>query len=59
MRDWNPAVKEQPDDYLDATAGAVTEQPERISKAGEHVGIPTHDRADDWRTSGGVHQVVT
>ena len=59
MRDWNPTATNQADDYLDATAGAVTEQPERISKAAEHVGIPTSHRHDDGRTSAGVHQVLT
>lgn len=30
MQDWNPTVKDQPDDHLDALAGAITETPERI-----------------------------
>ena len=60
MRDWNPAVKEQPDDYLDASAGACSEQPERISQAinpAERVGIPTEPGPDSWRPSSGVHQI--
>lgn len=60
MRDWNPAVKEQPDDYLDASAGACSDQPERISQAinqGERVGIPTVPGSDSWRPSSGVHQI--
>ncbi len=59
MRDWNPAVKEQPDDYLDAAAGSISETPERITGAiappGD--GIPSGARADDWRPSSGVHQI--
>lgn len=58
MREWNPAVKEQPDDYLDALAGAVTEQPERITRAISTDGIPNGARADDWRPSAGVHDVI-
>lgn len=58
MRDWNPAVKEQPDDYLDAVAGAVTEQPERIVRAVAPDGIPTTASREDWRPSAGVHDVI-
>jgi hypothetical protein len=58
MREWNPAVKEQADDYLDALAGAVTEQPERITRAITTDGIPTGASADDWRPSAGVHDVI-
>lgn len=32
MRDWNPAVSDQPDDYLDAAAGAIMSEPVRIGK---------------------------
>jgi hypothetical protein len=32
MRDWNPAIKDQPDDDLDSLAGAVSETPERIGR---------------------------
>lgn len=55
MRDWNPAVKEQPDDLLDAGAGAVTDQPARI---GQLVGnsTPLHD--DDWRPTTGVFEAT-
>jgi hypothetical protein len=55
MRDWNPAVKEQPDDFLDALAGAVTETPERFKGK---VGKPTTARAHDWRPAGGTHEVA-
>jgi hypothetical protein len=58
MRDWDPAVKEQPDDYLDAVAGAVAETPERIARAQASDGIPTRLDRDDWRPSAGVHEVV-
>lgn len=56
MRSWNPAVAQQPDDYLDACAGAVTETPERIGKRGE---ISPAKERQDWRKSAGVFEVVT
>jgi hypothetical protein len=55
MRDWNPAVKEQPDDLLDAGAGAVTDQPARI---GQLVGNPTPLHDDDWRPTTGVFEAT-
>lgn len=62
MRDWNPAVSSQPDDYVDVVAGAVTEQPERIGKiappdAGPGAEISARAGADDWRPSAGVYEV--
>ena len=55
MRDWNPAISDQPDDHLDSLAGAVSETPERV---GHSVGwnAPAKPR-DDWRPSTGVHEV--
>jgi hypothetical protein len=62
MREWNPAVKEQPDDYLDALAGAVAETPERIGRLGRNGGaaseISDNPRPDDWRPNAGVHEVL-
>lgn len=62
MRDWNPAVTQQPDDYLDAVAGAVAETPERITKTAPPDPGPTSEisargAAEDWRPSAGVYQV--
>lgn len=54
MRDWNPAVKEQPDDYVDATAAACDDVPERIGKIVASTG--TADRGD-WRGNGGTYEV--
>lgn len=47
MRDWNPAVPHQPDDYIDAFAGAITETPERF----RHVAGLNEPgrRLDSWR----------
>lgn len=54
MRDWVPGVANQPDDYLDSGAGAITETPERIkaTAAGSE-----RDRGD-WRPDSGVHEVA-
>lgn len=60
MRDWNPAVIDQPDDHLDSLAGAIVETPERIGRA---VVVPSDgwkppgQARDDWRPSAGVHEV--
>lgn len=59
MIEWDPEVKEQPDDYLDSGAGAILQAPVRIGRmVREKVGIPTERGAEDWRPSGGVHEVT-
>lgn len=55
MKDWNPAVKSQPDDFLDSGAGAIEQAPVRINHL---VGIPTDNKRDDWRQSTGVFEVT-
>lgn len=55
MKDWNPAVRQQPDDYLDSGAGAIEHAPVRINKL---VGKPTAGARDDWRQSSGVFEVT-
>jgi hypothetical protein len=55
MREWNPALTNQPDDYLDAAAGAIEETPERIRAK---VGISTGQAAHDWRPTGGIVEVA-
>jgi hypothetical protein len=54
-KDWNPAIKNQPDDLLDAGAGAVTDQPARI---GQLAGNVDPDRGDDWRPSAGAYEAA-
>lgn len=54
MRDFNPAIKDQDDDFIDSGAGAIAQTPVRI---GRIVGKPTEVRRDDWRTNAGVHEV--
>lgn len=53
MREWNPAVTNQPDDHLDAAAGAVTEQPERLDHSLRNRNASP---ADDWRPGTGVFE---
>lgn len=55
MRPWNPAVRDQPDDHLDAAAGAATEQPERIGQTMRNRIAPP---ADDWRPGAGMFEAV-
>jgi hypothetical protein len=60
MRDWNPAITNQPDDRLDVLAAGITETPERI---GADVNAPPggwiapDEPRHDWRPSAGEHEV--
>lgn len=54
MRDFNPALTDQDDDYIDSGAGGISQTPVRI---GRIVGKPTEARRDDWRPGAGVHEV--
>lgn len=56
MRDWNPAIKDQPDDYIDAGAKALAETPERIGRVAAGLISPADSR-DDWTPGAGVHEV--
>lgn len=53
MREWNPAVQNQPDDHLDAGAGAVTDAPERLDHSLRN---RNEQPADDWRPGAGVFE---
>lgn len=55
MKDWNPAQTNQADDYIDASAGAVSETPERISRSSGW--IPPSTQPHHWRPDTGVHEV--
>lgn len=55
MMEWNPAVKSQPDDYLDAGAGAIAETPVRIGKL---VGKPNGAERENWRPNHGQFEVT-
>lgn len=54
MRDWNPAVSDQPDDYLDCAAGAITAEPVRI---GRKVTTKEERKAMNWQPVQGVHDI--
>jgi hypothetical protein len=58
MRDWNPLVQDQPDDYIDAVSGAVTETPERVG-AKIRSDISEGDKRNDWRPASGTFEVIT
>lgn len=58
MHDFDPLLKNQPDDYLDAGAGAITTTPVRIGKViREIVGNPTARKRQDWAPSSGTYEV--
>ena len=54
MRDFNPALTNQPDDFIDSGAGAISQTPVRIGKV---VGIPTGHAREDWQLSDRDHLV--
>jgi len=59
MRDFNPASRNQPDDYLDSGAGAIRCTPVRIGKVIEQANgknSPAGPRKD-WAPHSGVHDV--
>ncbi|HGW3589835.1 TPA: phage terminase large subunit [Serratia marcescens] len=55
LRDFNPALTNQPDDYIDSGAGAISETPVRIGKL---VGKPTAQGREDWQPTDGDHEVA-
>lgn len=52
MLDWNPALKNQEDDLLDAGSGAVTDQPALVGS--QTFGISNDTPEQDWRPSATV-----
>ncbi|WP_151759895.1 phage terminase large subunit [Acinetobacter nosocomialis] len=55
MREFNPAITDQPDDYLDSLAGAIVEAPERVGKS---LNQTDYEETPNWRTNGGVHEAT-
>ena len=55
MREFNPAITVQPDDYIDSLAGAIADEPVRIGKT--HNQPPPHER-QSWRANGGTHEAA-
>lgn len=60
MRDWNPAITQQPDDDIDALAGAITETPERVNRQAraDPVLNGTGGNGHDWRPDAGDYEVA-
>lgn len=56
MRSFNPAARNQADDYLDAGAGAIVATPVRVGFA--MVGNPTGEAVKNWSPHSGVHEVT-
>ncbi|MDF7671165.1 phage terminase large subunit [Orbaceae bacterium ESL0721] len=52
MRDFNPDVKEQPDDYIDSLAGAVLRTPIRIAKSVQNR-TDSSSKIAKWRPDSG------
>jgi hypothetical protein len=58
MKEWNPEIKVQPDDYIESCANALIEAPVRIGKiVGDLVRIANGNVTHDWRPNGGVFEV--
>lgn len=55
MREWNPAITEQPDDYLDAAASAILAEPCRIGKV---VSGTSEQIRREWRPTSGVYEAT-
>lgn len=55
MRDWIPGAANQPDDYLDAGAGAIRTQPVRIGKV---IGNPRQSARHHWQPATGTYDVA-
>lgn len=56
MKDWNPETQNQADDYLDASAAAITETPERIKvRVSGATDIPAREH---WRPDATVYEAV-
>jgi len=53
MREWDPKVLDQPDDYLDAGAGAIADTPVRIGKDPD----ARVEDFNEWRPGLGTHEV--
>jgi hypothetical protein len=52
MKDFNPAIKDQPDDYLDSGAGAITSTPVRLG-VGHLLRKSNSAKRDHWEPDAG------
>ena len=55
MKDWDPATQNQADDFVDVSAGAIADTPERIGKL---IGNPIMQPRDDWHPAAGDVEVT-
>lgn len=55
MQDWNPTVKDQPDDYLDSGAGAISQTPVRIGNSNAKILHQT--QRNNWAPGHGTFEV--
>jgi hypothetical protein len=58
MKDWKPTVKEQPDDHLDAGAGAIKDNPMRIGKVIGDKQTANAAVQGEWRPGSGSFDVT-
>ena len=60
MRQFNPILRSQADDDIDAAAGAITDTPERIQTHNVRpiVGNPTAAERQNWQPMGGTFDVA-
>lgn len=54
MKDWNPALPNQADDFIDSLAGALVQAPVRLAKHG----IPPTDPGETWRPRVGTPEAA-
>lgn len=57
MREFNPALTNQADDFIDSGSGAVQEQPIKIGSVQKEQTAREHGA--NWRTNGGTFEVLT
>lgn len=57
MREFNPALTTQEDDYLDSGSGAILEQPVKIAQV-QHDN-PERSHGDSWRQTHGTYEIET
>lgn len=56
MQAWSPKTTDQPDDYLDAGAGAIAQTPVQIGTVSET--LRDHARHTEWRPGGRVYDLA-
>lgn len=57
MRDFNPALTKQSDDFLDSGTGAILEQPVKIAQVQKQNPVAGHGKT--WRQTHGTYDVQT